>query len=37
MTEMPILLRYDQKGGFSKMRVGQNVRDLLRMLISPPG
>jgi dolichol-phosphate mannosyltransferase len=37
MTEMPILLRYDQKGGFSKMRVGQNVRDLLRVLIRPPG
>jgi len=36
MTEVPILLRYDQKGGFSKMQVGQNVRDLLRMLIRPP-
>ncbi len=36
MTEVPILLRYDQKGGFSKMPVGRNVRDLLRMLIRPP-
>jgi dolichol-phosphate mannosyltransferase len=36
MTEVPIVLRYDQKRGHSKMGVGQNVRDLLRMLVRLP-
>ena len=36
MTEVPIVLRYDRKRGYSKMPVWRNVRDLLRMLISPP-
>mgnify|MGYP001566705015 CR=1 FL=1 len=36
MTEVPILLRYDRKGGRSKMRIWENVRDLLWMLIKRP-
>ena len=36
MTEVPILLRYDHKAGFSKMPIWRNVHDLLCMLAYPP-
>jgi dolichol-phosphate mannosyltransferase len=33
VTEVPLILRYDQKKGASKMRVGRTVRETLHLMV----
>jgi dolichol-phosphate mannosyltransferase len=33
VTEVPLVLRYDQKKGASKMRVGRTVRETLHLIV----